>query len=202
MEDEYGLIYGLTNKYFPGLVKIGVTRDLDVSKRMRVLGTAVPEPFDCAFAYKVPRDKLFSVEHILHDAFGSCRIGNSEFFKIDPGKVDKLMLHISEFEPMRSSVQEAIKAEEGTKRAKNMDFPAMGLEVGSVLYFKNDRTIQCTVASKNRVNYKDKQNVSLTSITQELLGLAYSVQPSPHWFTEDGMLLIDKYKLTQYDDYE
>lgn len=202
MEDEYGLIYGLTNKYFPGLVKIGATRDLDVSKRMRVLGTAVPEPFDCAFAYKVPHEVLFSIEHTLHEIFDYCRMGNSEFFNVDPGKVDNLMLQLGRFEPMRSSVQEAIKAEEGTKRAQNMDFLAMGLSVGSVLYFKNDRTIQCTVASKNRVNYKDKQNVSLTSITQELLGLAYSVQPSPHWLTEDGMLLIDKYKLTQYDDYE
>ena len=191
---DYGLIYGLTNKYFPGMVKIGATRSLDITKRMAVLGTAVPEPFVCAFAYKVPHDLLFSIEHTLHDTFGYCRMEGSEFFKVDPAKVDNLLRQLGKFDPMQSAVQDVINAEDAKRKAPNMDFFAMGLSVGTVLRFKNDSSVACTIASHNRVDYQDRHGVSLSSLTKELLGTPYGVQPSPYWMTEDGRLLIDIYK--------
>lgn len=193
-ENECGLIYGLTNKYFPGMVKIGATRSLDITKRMAVLGTAVPEPFACAFAYKVPHDLLFSIEHTLHDTFGYCRMEGSEFFKVDPAKVDNLLRQLGKFEPMKTTVQDVINADEEKRKSPNMDFFAMGLHVGDTLYFKNDTNVTCRIVSHNRVDYQDRHGVSLSAITKELLGLSYIVQPSPYWKTENGRLLIDIYK--------
>jgi hypothetical protein len=192
-ENECGLIYGLTNKYFPGMVKIGATRSLDISKRMNVLGTAVPEPFVCAFAYKVPQDVLFNIEHTLHDTFAYCRTRGSEFFKVDPSKVDNLLRQLGKFDPMQSAVQDVINAEDAKRKAPNMDFIAMGLPVGAVLRFKNDTSITCTIIDNKRVSYNG-QTTSLSKLTQQLLGLSYGVQPSPYWLTEDGCFLIDIYK--------
>lgn len=177
---EYGLVYGLTNPYFDGLVKIGVTRNLDITKRMRVLGTAVPKPFACAFAYKVPLDSLFAIEHTLHETFADKRHPGSEFFAIDPAKADNLLRTLGKYEPMQGAVQEVIDVEEAKRtRRKNMDFFELGLRVGDTLAYTRDHNITCTVASNRSVNFAGRLGVSLSSITKELVG--YPVQPSMFW---------------------
>jgi hypothetical protein len=51
---EYGIVYLLTNPVMPGLVKIGMTAQEDIDRRMRELYTTdVPVPFECQFAYIV-----------------------------------------------------------------------------------------------------------------------------------------------------
>lgn len=53
---EYGIVYLLTNPVMPGLVKIGMTAQKDIEKRMRELyTTGVPVPFECQFACKVKK---------------------------------------------------------------------------------------------------------------------------------------------------
>lgn len=43
---EYGIVYLLTNPYMPGLVKIGMTKQEDLEKRMKELyTTGVPVGF-------------------------------------------------------------------------------------------------------------------------------------------------------------
>ena len=45
---EYGIVYLLTNPYMPGLVKIGMTKQEDLEKRMKELyTTGVPVAFEC-----------------------------------------------------------------------------------------------------------------------------------------------------------
>ena len=45
---EYGIVYLLTNPVMPGLVKIGMTTQEDIDKRMKELyTTGVPVPFEC-----------------------------------------------------------------------------------------------------------------------------------------------------------
>ena len=201
MNDEkgYGLIYGLTNPYFKGLVKIGATRNLDINKRMAGLGTAVPVPFECAFAYKVPHEVLFSIEHTLHDTFDYCRIKGGEFFRIEPYKVDNLLRKLGKFEPMKSTVQNAISAAseaqiEKAERRKspNMDFLKMGLSVGDKLIFSRDRSIVCTIVSNKMVNYNGA-NYSLTKLTHMFVASKYIVRPAPYWETEDGTPLMTLY---------
>ena len=53
---EYGIVYLLTNPVMPGLVKIGMTTQEDIDKRMKELyTTGVPVPFECQFACKVKK---------------------------------------------------------------------------------------------------------------------------------------------------
>ena len=171
-----------------------MTHRTDIRHRIRELGTAVPEPFMCAYAYKVPDEELSNIEAILHDNYSDKRVGNSEFFRVTPETVDKLMRGIGKFEPMTTAVQKEINDEEAKrKKAPNMDFLAMGLPVGTVLRFKKDTSITCTVIDNKRVSYNGR-TTSLSKLTQQLLCLSYGVQPSPFWMTEDGRLLINIYK--------
>lgn len=185
MEKGHGLIYGLTNPYFKGMVKIGVTRRLDINRRIHELGTAVPAPFVCAFAFKVPLDRLFEIEHLLHDTFEDKRVEGSEFFRIDTAKAENLLRNLGNFEPMQAVVQEAINLDTA-KRRKNMDFFELGLKAGDTLYFKNDPAVTCAIATNRKVLYNGHE-VSLSNITKQLLG--YAAQPSPYWRTESGTLL-------------
>lgn len=48
---EYGIVYLLTNSMMPGLVKIGMTAQEDIDKRMKELYTTEGlVPFECQFA--------------------------------------------------------------------------------------------------------------------------------------------------------
>lgn len=189
---EYGLIYGLTNPYFSGLVKIGMTHCLDITKRISVLNTAVPLPFECAFAYRVPNDSIGQIEHVLHKTYHAHRVGTSEFFEVDPAQVDELLRTLGKFEPMKTTVQSSIDIVEAKHKNPNMNFFAMGLHEGQVLVYKNDHTITCTVSKKNRVLYHGEE-YSLSRLTHQLLGSKYAVQPSPYWLTEDGTSLSSLY---------
>lgn len=189
-EKDYGLIYVLANQYFKGMVKIGMTRRHDIRYRIKELGTAVPVPFVCVSAYKVPTERLSAIESILHDTYQDKRIGGSEFFAVAPEKVDRLMVEIGNFEPAQEMVQMEIDLDESKRvRKKNMDFFKMGLNPGDTLTYIRNNDITCTIASNKTVDYCDQRGISLSCITKGLLG--YAVQPSPFWQTKDGIKLID-----------
>ena len=60
---EYGIVYLLTNPVMPGLVKIGMTTQEDIDKRMKELyTTGVPVPFECQFACKVKKTDCAKIE--------------------------------------------------------------------------------------------------------------------------------------------
>ncbi len=197
---EFGLIYVLTNPYFEGLVKIGMTHCLDVTKRISVLNTAVPKPFGCALAYRVPNSEIGHIEHVLHSTFDDKRVGTSEFFAVAPAKVDVLLCGLGKFEPMKTMVQSSIDVVVAKHKSPNMDFFKMGLHEGQVLVYKNDHAVTCTVAKKNRVSYQGEE-YSLSRLTHQLLGSKYAVQPSPYWLTENGVSLSSLYiEYTQHID--
>jgi len=59
----YGIVYLLTNPFMPGLVKIGMTAQEDIDKRMKELyTTGVPVPFECRYACKVNKNDCISIE--------------------------------------------------------------------------------------------------------------------------------------------
>ena len=67
---EYGIVYLLTNPVMPGLVKIGMTTQEDIDKRMKELyTTGVPVPFECKSACKVKKSDCLKIEKALHKAF-------------------------------------------------------------------------------------------------------------------------------------
>ena len=60
---EYGIVYFLTKPVIPGLVKIGMTTQEDIDKRMKELyTTGVPVPFECQFACKVKKGDCAKIE--------------------------------------------------------------------------------------------------------------------------------------------
>ena len=64
---EYGIVYLLTNPVMPGLVKIGMTTQEDIDKRMKELyTTGGPVPFECQFACKVKKGDC------ANSFFGAC----------------------------------------------------------------------------------------------------------------------------------
>ena len=63
---EYGIVYLLTNPVMPGLVKIGMTTQEDIDKRMKELyTTGVPVPFECQFACKVKKGDCAKIEKAI-----------------------------------------------------------------------------------------------------------------------------------------
>lgn len=186
--------------------------------------TGVPCNFVCECAYRVPLELLDKTEKMLHSYFANKRVNKRrEFFRVKPQDVSRIIDFMKlggvvvddaikwelngELEKTtkeeekqsgllvnKQTVQEVIDTEEAKRKAPNMDFLAMGLPIGSVLRFKNDMTVCCTISSHNRVDCQDRHGISLSALTKELLGTPYGVQPSPYWLTEDDRLLIDIYK--------
>lgn len=194
-EDEYGLIYVLTNRYMPGLVKIGKTTKKNVIDRLKALyygQSGVPYNFECAYAYKFPIEKLDSIEKELHKHFHDKRINSHrEFFCVTPEEVDKLFgayKQMQGYKDATTDVQKVInkvtEADEILYKRPPLDFFTLGLKVGDILVFKRDSSIQCSVISNKKVNFGSQKGVSLTRITTNLLNRKHNVQPTPYWIVK------------------
>ena len=78
-----GIVYVLTNEAMPGLVKISITDDADLSAGMGPLFS--DGVFEVVYACRV--ENALEVERSLHVAFETQRINPTrEFFRIDPGQ--------------------------------------------------------------------------------------------------------------------
>jgi hypothetical protein len=196
------IVYVLTNPAMPGLVKIGMTAQIEVEERMKQLyGTGVPVPFECAFACRVKDANV--VEKAFHYAFGANRLNpNREFFKIEPDRVIAV-LKLLEIDDVTQQVEQTIEAdiEQADKQAgaalkasrrPKMNFEELGISVGSILVSK-DGVHQARVIAEKKVEY-DGEVCSLTAATRKVLGLPadYALQPSPHW-TFNGKTLKERY---------
>lgn len=203
---ENQIVYALTNSAMPGLIKIGKTTQADISLRMgQLYSTGVPVPFECVYAVQV--DDCTKVEAAFHVAFGPYRINpNREFFKISPEQVIsilKLLGPNDATEEIRKELNENVsQAEKDSgdklKKRPNMDFHEMGISDGQTLNFVDDEGITVVVHGPKKVVYKGAL-VSLTAATRAVLGLDYSIQPSPRW-KHNGRLLKDIYEEFYSDD--
>jgi hypothetical protein len=202
---EPGFVYILSNSAMPGIYKIGITTRNDIQTRIRELfTTSIPVPFECVYACKV--DNCKKVESAIHFAFDPERINpQREFFKTDPDRVIAI-LNLVEVENITNTIQHkadgkisAIDIESGEKlkreRRPSLNFKEMGINIGEELeYIDGDGNIKVKVISDKKVEYDGKE-YSLTSLTQELLGLAYSIQPTRRWMYK-GKNLSDIYDET------
>ncbi len=197
------IVYVLTNPAMPGLVKIGMTTQLEVEERMRQLySTGVPVPFDCAYACQVKDAQ--EVEKALHFAFGNGRINpNREFFKIEAERVIAV-LKLLKVEDITIQVEKSIESEVDAidkqsaqnlkdSRRPRMNFRELSIPIGSILIFK-DGQAQVAVSSDNKVDFNGVQS-SLTAATRKVLKLAdnYPLQPSPYW-TYNGKTVKEIYE--------
>ena len=199
------IVYVLSNSAMPGILKIGKTTQADVSIRMSQLyTTGVPVPFECVYAIEV--DDCSKVEAAMHIAFGPSRVNpNREFFKIEAEQAIAILKLLDQRDvtpdvrrDLNSNVSQAEK-DSGKKLQKrpNMNFIEMDIPINSTLRYKDGETT-ATVISEKKVSYAG-QEMTLTAATREIMGIDYSVQPSPHW-TFEGRLLKDIYESVYSDE--
>jgi hypothetical protein len=199
------IVYVLSNSAMPGILKIGKTTQADVSIRMSQLyTTGVPVPFECVYAIEV--DDCSKVEAAMHIAFGPSRVNPSrEFFKIEAEQAIAILKLLDQRDvtpdvrrDLNSNVSQAEK-DSGKKLHKrpNMNFIEMEIPINSTLLYKDGETT-ATVISEKKVSYIG-QEMTLTAATREIMGIDYSVQPSPHW-TFEGRLLKDIYESVYSDE--
>ena len=198
---KLNVVYVLSNAVMPGLVKIGFTTQSDANLRIAQLyTTGVPVPFDLEYACKVPN--AGEVEKALHIAFGPSRVNaKREFFRIEPEQAIAILklLHTEDATRQVAGQQDLLDqesrlaAEQAKTKRPKMNFAEMGIPVGSQLQYAHG-DVSVTVSGPKKVTYQGDEE-SLTAVTKHLLGLDYSVQPSPHWLFQ-GKLLKELYDET------
>ena len=186
---EYGIVYLLTNPVMPGLVKIGMTTQEDIDKRMKELyTTGVPVPFECKFACKVKKSDCRKIEKALHKAFEPQRINqNREFFRINVDQAQailELFHHEDVTEEVTDEIQNDLtdedKAASTKAQAKRppLNFYEMGLQKGDILIWKDDPSISVTIRSERKVCYQGEET-SISALSAKLKGYKVNIY-SPH----------------------
>jgi hypothetical protein len=180
-------VYILSNPGMKDLIKIGRTTSDDPAIRISQLyTTGVPFPFKIEFACKVPNSE--EVEKALHIAFAPHRPNpRREFFEMDPAQAIAILklLHVEDVTAEMKGVSTTVEqveisaGDEYEKRRPNLNFIEMGIPVGAILKF-TESEVSATVVAAKKVRLGDEE-MSLTAATRELLGIEYSVQPSPYW---------------------
>lgn len=196
---DFGIVYLLTNPVMPGLVKIGMTAQEDIDKRMKELyTTGVPVPFECQFACKVKKSDCVKIEKALHTAFEPQRINaNREFFRIQVEQaraILELFHHTDVTEEVTDEIQNDLTEDDKVASIKAqqkrpaLNFYEMGLHKGDILKWKDEPTITVTISSERKVNYKNEE-VSISALSAKLKG--YNVKhiaPGSHWLFNDRLL--------------
>lgn len=188
----YEYVYLLTNPAMPEWVKVGKTNS--IPDRLRNLSdrTAVPLPFECQAALKVPADKVFDVEHSLHEFLGFSLDSSKEFFRTKPDTVLTFFRAVQRLvTDCTLLLKEDLNAETPSekKKAAATTFEILDLPVGSILVYTGDSSKVCEVAdAKNQVVYEG-QNYSLSDLAFRLCGYRVSGYQR---FTFDDELLADR----------
>ena len=195
---EYGIVYLLTNPVMPGLVKIGMTAQEDIDRRMRELyTTGVPVPFECQFACRVKKSDCAKIEKALHTAFAPQRVNaNREFFRIQVEQA-KAILELFHHEDVTGEVTDEIENDlteddkAVSKKAKPhrpaLNFFEMGMEKGDVLHWKEDPSITITVHTDRTVLFDGKE-MAISAVTRDLKDSKWYVAPGAYWLYNDRLL--------------
>lgn len=196
---EYGIVYLLTNPCMPGLVKIGMTTQEDIDKRMKELyTTGVPVPFECQFACKVNNKDCAKIEKALHTAFDPQRVNkNREFFRINVEQAKailELFHHTDVTEDVSEEIQNDLtdedKAASNKAQAKRppLNFYEMGMQKGDILIWKDDPKISVSVMSERKVMYNGEES-SLSALSAKLKGYnVRHISPGNHWLFKDKLV--------------
>lgn len=182
----------------PGLVKIGMTTQEDIDRRMKELyTTGVPVPFECQFACRVKKSDCAKIEKALHKAFEPQRINaNREFFRIQVDQA-KAILELFHHEDVTNDVTDEIENDlteddrAASKKAKirrpALNFFQMGMHKGDVLHWKDNHELIITVYTDRTILYNGKE-MSISVLTGELKGSKWKVAPGSYWIFNDRLL--------------
>ena len=195
---EYGIVYLLTNPVMPCLVKIGMTAQKDIEKRMRELyTTGVPVPFECQFACKVKKGDCVKIEKALHAAFAPQRVNaNREFFRIQVEQAKailELFHHTDVTEEVSDEIENDLTDEDkaATKKARlhrpPLNFFEMGMKKGDVLQWKDDPSVTLSVYTERTVIFEGKE-MAISAVTRDLKGSKWYVAPGSYWLYNERLL--------------
>lgn len=189
------IIYVLTNEAMHGLVKIGLTQNLEQRIRELSTPTGVPLPFECHYAAEVP-DHV-KVEGLLHQLFSEHRVNpRREFFRIPPEKA-VIALKIGGFKDVTPgddvAEDEAEKAAVERQRARRerISLSAIGIKPGDVLSFSRDPDRKVEVLPDNKVRMNEQElTLSRAAITclQEMGYKTTHASGSQYWMFEGESL--------------
>ena len=205
-----GIVYILSNRVLPGLVKIGMTTRCEIDSRLKELyTTGVPVPFDVEYACEVDACDCAKIEKALHKAFEPQRINaNREFFQINKDQAIAILELFNKkdvtnevSDEMNNDLDAGDKASliKASKHRPPLNFSLMGIPVGSILEYIANPSITVTVSADKKVDYEGEE-MSLTAVTMRLLNSKYGVQPTPRW-SYNGKNLQDIYDETfPFDD--
>lgn len=192
------IIYVLTNKAMPGLVKIGITKNSLTERISSLNRTNVPYPFECYFAAEV--ENCTRLEKILHQLFSENRANEKrEFFEIEPERI-ALAIQIGEFTDVTPGAlatdenqKEMLEKNNDKARRSKINLENLGIKEGDILTFQGHKEITATVLENERILYRGK-SYSLSKAAREVrhsLGYKYSsISGSRHWMY-NGELLDD-----------
>ena len=207
------IIYILINEAMTGLVKIGITKNLE--KRIKSLDTTgVPLPFRCYYAAEVYQANL--LEKKLHQVFIDRRVrSRREFFRVEPYQVRVAISiasaqFIQEVTPKEDIFSEASDgpALERIMRLndKKLHLKIRDLEipVGTILQFVGNKSIVCEVVSDYKVDYEG-EIMSLSRAALEAykkLGYKWSVADRLESWMYEGETLSYRKMLREQEDEE
>lgn len=190
-DNNIGIVYVLSNRAMPGLVKIGMTTRPELDARLKELyTTGVPVPFDVEYACEVKACNCARLEKALHTAFEPNRLNmNREFFQIKKEQAIAI-LEIFNEKDVTTEVTDEMNNDlnpddiasktKATKHRPPLNFSQMGIPVGSTLTYNADPSITVTVVGDKKVEYLGDES-SLTAVTTKILNSKYTVQPTPRW---------------------
>ncbi|KZL38957.1 GIY-YIG nuclease family protein [Secundilactobacillus collinoides] len=163
MEEDYGYVYALENKSFPGYIKVGQTKNLE-RRLAQFNSTGIPQEKPTLLLFAVRLNQYKKAERILHKAMSDKReSASTEFFKATYNQV-KAEFELLRFnDPNATLVRpekfnekitgkeiEVVKRQVGSR--PNRTFKYLSIPAGSKLSFKDDPKIQVTVLDgKNHV---------------------------------------------------
>ena len=205
-QNDYGIVYVLTNPAMPGLVKIGMTSRNNIDERMKELyGTGVPVPFECKYACKVKSSDCEKIEKALHTAFAPDRINaNREFFKIKPEQA-MAILELFNREDVTQEITDEIDNDLTTEdksasekinssRRPPLNYFEMRNKKDDLLVYVKDNNIIASIVDEKKVMYEG-EIYSLTALTKKILNIQHAIQPTGYWMF-NGKNLRDIYDET------
>lgn len=204
-DNHIGIVYVLSNRAMPGLVKIGMTTRPELDTRLKELYTTdVPVPFDVEYACEVKASDCNKIEKALHTAFDPQRVNiNREFFQIKKEQAIAILelfnqkdvtTEVSDEMDNDLDAGDIASKQKATKHRPPLNFSQMGIPIGSILTYNADPKITVTVISEKKVEYMGEET-SLTAVTSKLLESKYAVQPTPKW-SYNGQNLSSIYDAT------
>lgn len=204
-DNHIGIVYVLSNRAMPGLVKIGMTTRPELDTRLKELyTTGVPVPFDVEYACEVKASDCNKIEKALHTAFDPQRVNiNREFFQIKKEQAIAILelfnqkdvtTEVSNEMDNDLDAGDIASKQKATKHRPPLNFSQMGIPIGSILTYNADPKITVTVISEKKVEYMGEET-SLTAVTSKLLESKYAVQPTPKW-SYNGQNLSSIYDAT------